>query len=51
MGEESYKDNYIDTPTKGEDGWYYCDELPKNITIRGFYRLDSDNTVGINDVT
>lgn len=33
---DSYKDNYIDPPKKGEDGWYYCDGLPQNITSQNY---------------
>ena len=29
---ESYKDNYVDPPVKGEDGWYYCEELPQGVS-------------------
>lgn len=29
---DSYKDNYINPPTLGSDGWYYCNALPSDVT-------------------
>lgn len=28
---DSYKDNYINPPTLGSDGWYYCNALPSDV--------------------
>lgn len=28
----SYTDSYIDAPVLGDDGWYYCDALPSDIS-------------------
>lgn len=28
---DSYKDNYINPPTLGSDGWYYCNVLPSDV--------------------
>lgn len=28
---DSYKDNYINSPTLGSDGWYYCNVLPSDV--------------------
>ena len=29
---DSYKDSYVNLPEKREDGWFYCDILPSDIT-------------------
>lgn len=29
---DSYKDNYINPPTLGSNGWYYCNALPSDVT-------------------
>lgn len=39
----SYIDNYIDAPVLGDDGWYYCDVLPSDISSDE-YTIQYNNT-------
>lgn len=39
----SYTDSYIDAPVLGDDGWYYCDALPSDISSDE-YTIQYNNT-------
>lgn len=39
----SYKTNYVDSPRKDADGWYYCDQLPSNISSDS-YTIEYNNS-------